>query len=204
MACTGVRIGSWYRRSLSQHHKSALADVVSYSPAGSDVLAPPDRVHQWVTDFVILPVIGLTGPFIAVFMPLFLWRWWRERSTYSLAVLLVAGVCAGIQSYLVVTTGPHYFVQSEHFNLEMLSGVVGSRWIVWPLFGPAIALARFASLGACDDRSPGYRPPCSDGGSAGPVPDCESSDSCCVCPHRDCLRLPNSSRWMARGQFGFG
>ena len=105
------------------------------------LIAAPKTWTQGVADFVILPIVGLTGPFIAVFLPLFVWRWWRERTAYSLAVLAVAALCAGTQAFLVVTTGPHFFVQSEHINFALLFAVMGSRFAVWPLLGPTVALA---------------------------------------------------------------
>ncbi len=104
------------------------------------LMRAPTKLWQWAGDFLVLPIVGLTGPFVAVLLPLFAWRLWRERTLYSLLLFLVAGACAAIQAYLVVTTGPKYFTKAESVHVEMLLAVAGSRYAVWPLLGPHVAL----------------------------------------------------------------
>ena len=113
------------------------------------LIARPTTALQRAGDLAILVVAGLTGPFVLVFLPLFAWRWWRERHADNLTVLLVAAACAAIQTYFIHTTGPRLPGQLQPLHLEMLLAVAGSRLVVWPLFGPAAAEALpLAALGA--------------------------------------------------------
>ncbi len=106
------------------------------------LIARPTTTSQRVGDLAILAVVGLTGPFVIVFLPLFVARWWREKNRDTLIVLLVAGACAATQAWFVATTGRQHFTQpAEPWHLSMLLTVVGSRLVVWPLFGTRAALA---------------------------------------------------------------
>jgi hypothetical protein len=102
------------------------------------LIARPTTPAQRVGDLAILGVIGLTGPFVVVFLPLFAWRWWRERHGDNLAVLLTAAACAAIQIYFIKSTSAHFEPRAP-LNLELLLAVVGSRLVVWPLFGEKLA-----------------------------------------------------------------
>ncbi|ORI23732.1 hypothetical protein [Rhodococcus sp. 1168] len=49
-------------------------------------------------EMVSVALIGLSGPLIVLFLPSFLWRWWRNgRTRHSLVVAATAGVTAAIQ-----------------------------------------------------------------------------------------------------------
>jgi hypothetical protein len=102
------------------------------------IARPVTRVQRF-GDLSILAVVGLTGPFVVVFLPLFVWRWWRDRHVDNLAVLLTAAGCAAVQVYFIQTSGLTLDPQSRPLNLEMLLAVTGSRLVVWPLFGSRIA-----------------------------------------------------------------
>lgn len=116
------------------------------------LIARPTTPAQRIGDLAILGVIGLTGPFVLVFLPLFAWRWWRERHADTLAVLLVALACAATQAWFIKTTGPHFAPQSQPIHLAMLLAVAGSRLVVWPLFGSTAAstlpLVALGAIGA--------------------------------------------------------
>ncbi len=84
-------------------------------------------------------MIGLSGPFVIPFLPLFVWRFARERNADTLAALAVATTCAAIQCYFVTTTGTGYFAQPGPFSPGKLLTVAGSRFVVWPLLGPHVA-----------------------------------------------------------------
>lgn len=105
------------------------------------LITRPSGWAQRVGDLAILAVIGLTGPFVVVFLPLFAWRWCRYRPADNRAVLIAAAACAPAQIYFIKTTGPHLEPQSHPLNLEMLLAVTGSRLVVWPLLGPRVAEA---------------------------------------------------------------
>jgi hypothetical protein len=103
------------------------------------LIARPATAAQRIGDLLLTAVIGLTGPFVVVFLPLFGWRWLRDRHPDNVALLLTAAACAAIQGYFIVTTGPHFDQQALPLRLGMMLTVTGSRLVVWPLFGAAAA-----------------------------------------------------------------
>ena len=95
---------------------------------------------QRIVDLAIVFIVGLTGPFVILFLPLFALRFARERHADTLSPLLVAGACAAIQVYFVKTTGGTYFAEPpEPFSLAKMLTIAGSRLVVWPLFGTYVA-----------------------------------------------------------------
>lgn len=54
--------------------------------------------NQRVGDSVLLGLIGLTGPFVVLWLPLFAWRTWRRRSRWSTILLGIAVLCSVIQA----------------------------------------------------------------------------------------------------------
>lgn len=104
------------------------------------LLPRPTSWAQRLGDLTLVFLVGLTGPFVILFLPLFAWRLLRERNADTLAALLAAGACAAIQAYFVKTTGGAYFAQSpEPFSLAKMLTITGSRLAVWPLFGTHVA-----------------------------------------------------------------
>jgi hypothetical protein len=99
----------------------------------------PKNDLQLLFDLLIILAVGLTGPFIVVFFPLFVWRWWRDRHLENTAFLLVAGVAAGVQAYFIVTTGPTFDNQALPVNWMNMLTAIGNRLAVWPLFGAYVA-----------------------------------------------------------------
>lgn len=104
------------------------------------LLPRPVTWAQRLGDLTLVALVGLTGPFVILFLPLFSWRFFRERNADTLAALLVAVACAATQSYFVKTTGSAYFAEPpEPFSLAKMLTVAGCRLVVWPLFGPHAA-----------------------------------------------------------------
>jgi hypothetical protein len=113
------------------------------------LMGRPTTFGQRFGDLALMLVIGLTGPFVLVFLPLFAWRWWRERCDDNLRILLAAAGCAAVQAFFIITTGPHFESHSQPLHLKMLLAVTGSRLVVWPLFGGQAASAfSLVALGA--------------------------------------------------------
>ena len=72
------------------------------------------RAATWparLVDFAILGLVGLTGPFSLVFLPLFAWRWWRERNGDTLAALVVQKVDVTCHEFR------HFRAHSRHQKL---------------------------------------------------------------------------------------
>jgi hypothetical protein len=116
------------------------------------LMARPAGHLQRAVDLGIMAVVGLTGPFAAVFLPLFGWRWWRDRDPDALAALLLAAICAGIQGWFMFQTGPRFEHQAQPFHPAMFLAVLGARFVLWPLLGPtataALSVPVVAGLGA--------------------------------------------------------
>lgn len=105
------------------------------------VIAAPRSRGEALGDFVILLVVALTGPFVIVFLPLFVWRWWRSRQTSDVLGLAVAALGAAIQAWFIVKTGPKFEFHAAAFQLWPAVVVVMRRLVVWPLFGRELALS---------------------------------------------------------------
>ena len=105
------------------------------------VLTRPTSAWQRAGDFTLLIVVGLTGPFSLIYLPLFAWRWWRERNFDNLTVLLVLAACAGVQGWLLARAGLEIEAHPQPWRLDMLFAVMGSRLAIWPVFGSGIARA---------------------------------------------------------------
>lgn len=68
----------------------------------------PETPLQWAFDLLALVLLGLTGPFVVIWLPFFAWRVWRRRSFASLFLGLIAALAAGVQisAYLQFTPPP--------------------------------------------------------------------------------------------------
>jgi hypothetical protein len=115
------------------------------------LIARPTTPGQRAGDYAIIVLAGLTDPSAIIFLPLFAWRWWRERHADNLAVLLVVGACASIQAYFLATTGPHFGADTAPLQPLRLVEMAACRLIIWPFLGadmvavlPAIAQAVIA------------------------------------------------------------
>ncbi len=106
---------------------------------------------QRVGDLVIVGLAGLTGPFVLIYLPFFIWHWWRDGDREDLAVLLVAAGCAIVQMFCFLDSDLVLEAQSRSLKLGLLLAVIGSRLVVWPLLGSGVAeslsLAALAVIG---------------------------------------------------------
>jgi hypothetical protein len=104
---------------------------------------PAESVGQRVADAAILLVVGLNGPFALVFLPLFAWHAWRDRNADNLVALAAVGICAAVQGWLMIRTGPGMNIEfgDSPFNPLRFVSIIGSRVLTWPLFGPAAVRA---------------------------------------------------------------
>ena len=97
-------------------------------------------------EIVLLVVVGLTGPFIILALPLFAWRAWARRSPWSYTLLFSALVCAAAHLPSLITraapTDAMTWAPLQH------AAVIGRRVIVTLFFGelsfPKLVCAAFA------------------------------------------------------------
>ena len=97
---------------------------------------PPQNHWERTGDLALLAVVGLNGPFAAVFGPLLAWRWWESRGRDDLAVLAVAGATAVTQGLLLLQTPLDINAEAAPFRPLMALSVLGSRLVTWPFLGP--------------------------------------------------------------------
>jgi hypothetical protein len=91
------------------------------------LIARPATAAQRIGDLLLTAVIGLTGPFVVVFLPLFGWRWLRDRHPDNMAkTLLVTGSSGLIGSEVCV-----YFAAQLGYTVH---GVDNNQRAVF--FGP--------------------------------------------------------------------
>ena len=103
------------------------------------LIARPQGNAQRAGDLLLIGLFGLTGPFIIPLLPLFAWRWWRDRHADNLAPLLLAGLCAAIQGACLHQAAITF--EHQHAPLDTAAAVVAlaRRLVVWPLLGPTAA-----------------------------------------------------------------
>lgn len=89
------------------------------------IAAEPQSTCQRFHDVIALVLLGLTGPFVLVFAPLFIWRAARRQTRFSVLLALLALGCAGIQLSAVLAAGGAATVQSV--NAALLLAIPGAR-----------------------------------------------------------------------------
>jgi hypothetical protein len=104
------------------------------------LIAPPANWRQRVSDLAIVGVLVLTGPFGAAFSPLYVWRWWRQRSFDNTALLATVLLGAVIQVWQVLQIGQTAF-QSLPVNVWAILEVLVRRVVLWPVLGTDLTLA---------------------------------------------------------------
>jgi hypothetical protein len=118
--------------------------IVAFLLIQQAFISAPTTIAQRITDLALLLVLGLTGPFVIALGPLLAWRWWRtfrhsgfHRSFFDFQMLALATLCAAVQAWFVLRTGPHFtfppFVASRFFE------VIGQRLLLWPVLGDNLA-----------------------------------------------------------------
>ena len=109
----------------------------------------PATAAQHAGDLALTALVGLTGPFAVLFLPLFAWRWWHDRHRDSLMLLAVVTLCAAVQLNFLLRASLGTEPSSSPFHVVQALTVLGNRLVVWPLLGeagvrafpPAVALA---------------------------------------------------------------
>ena len=103
------------------------------------LIARPAGCGERAADLLLVVLFGLTGPFVIPLLPLFAWRWWRDRHGDNLTVLIVAGLCAAIQGACLHHAAITF--EHQHAPLDVGAAVVAlaRRLVVWPLLGPTAA-----------------------------------------------------------------
>jgi hypothetical protein len=105
------------------------------------LIAPPQNPRERFGDLAIVMLIALTGPFGVAFAPLFLWRWWRQRNRDNTVLLVTVAVCAVVQAWFVVRTGPRFEFHDAPWRAWTIVEVLARRLVLWPALGRDLAYA---------------------------------------------------------------
>ena len=111
------------------------------------LIAPPQNARERCGDLAIIALCGLTGPFVAAFWAVFVWRWWHDRRADNLAALLLATACAAVQGWFVIRTGPHF--EFPPFAPGRFLAIVGQHLLIWPVSGDRLAAHVPALVAGC-------------------------------------------------------
>lgn len=103
------------------------------------LLTRPAGRGERTADLTLVALFGLTGPFVIPLLPLFAWRWWRDRHRDNVAVLVVAGLCAAIQGACLHHAAITFEHQHAPLDAAAAVGALARRLVVWPLLGPTAA-----------------------------------------------------------------
>lgn len=106
-------------------------------------MAPATRPAERIVDVGILLLVGLNGPFALLFLPLFAWRAWRDRTLDTGLALAAVAACAGVAAACLLRSGQgvHLGDAREAFHPLMFLSIIGSRLVTWPLAGPSAVFA---------------------------------------------------------------
>lgn len=107
------------------------------------IKSPPDPRNgsikrQWTADLTVVILIGLTGPFIVLLLPVYLLMAALRRNRHSLTLLVTAGLAMAVQCNFMATSSPHApNTISQFFSPEQaIPMVIGHRlFSQWVLFG---------------------------------------------------------------------
>lgn len=89
------------------------------------MLREPETNGQKLHDFIGVLLIGLTGPFVVIFLPLFVWRALQRRSAFSYALACLAGAGALVQ--ITAILGSHGAGETVKKAAELFLAVTGAR-----------------------------------------------------------------------------
>jgi hypothetical protein len=121
--------------------------------------------RQHAHDGIAAVLLGLTGPFSLVFAPLFAWRAWTRRTTASIVLAAIVGVCGLVQWIEVLHDDVVHYVGT--FAPDALLAVPGMRITASLLVGTfvpldyprlvesvlgLVALAAVAALAQCGEN----------------------------------------------------
>lgn len=102
----------------------------------------PKTNYQLFLDIFLIITIGLTGPFIVLFLPLFIFRiLYICRSYYSGYILLLTLLLMLIQSYFIWTGEKLMSDGNASYNLQALEQILALRFSGVLFFGKDISLA---------------------------------------------------------------
>jgi hypothetical protein len=102
----------------------------------------PNSNQQLLLDTIIITVTGLTGPFILLFLPLFVFRFiYICRSYYSIYIFCIALLLCFIQGYFIFQTENINNSENSSYSLEILGQILAMRFSGALFFGEYISLA---------------------------------------------------------------
>ncbi len=108
--------------------------IVSFLLLFADV--PRTRLG-WTRDLLVLALGGLSGPFAVLIWPVAIWRWWRERSSWTLALLLSETIYTLIQGVTILLTISSNKTIGAHLGatFNLFTRIVAGQVVVGSMLG---------------------------------------------------------------------
>ncbi|MCL5885954.1 MAG: hypothetical protein M1280_02795 [Actinobacteria bacterium] len=129
-----VALPNSYGESMNLINADWHLAIVSFILLYAD--APKGR-FGWIRDLTVIAIGGLTGPFAVLIWPLAVWRWWRDRSSWRLTILVSETVFGIIQGLTILLTLSSNKAIGAHLGAtwNLLARIIAGQVIVGSLIG---------------------------------------------------------------------
>lgn len=129
-----VALPNSYGESMNLINADWHLAIVSFILLYAD--APKGR-FGWIRDLTVIAIGGLTGPFAVLIWPLAVWRWWRDRSSWRLTILVSETVFGIIQGLTILLTLSSNKAIGAHLGAtwNLLARIIAGQVIAGSLIG---------------------------------------------------------------------
>lgn len=90
---------------------------------------PPQNTKRALVDYVILFVLSLTGPFVLFSLGLYLYKHWRQRSTYTYYCLLPQIIGACNQLRCILNSERFHATYHNNWHISAIIKLLAFRWV---------------------------------------------------------------------------
>jgi len=99
----------------------------------------PKNYLQTISDFSLLLLVGLTGPFVVLFLPLIIYRLFlRGRNPYNYAIIFLSIILACTQTYFMINSNCE-IPGNQNLNIDHWINVIANRLAGTIFFGAVLS-----------------------------------------------------------------
>ncbi len=114
---------------------------------------PPDinygnHTLQVLSDFSIIIIAGLTGPFLIFMFPFFAWKFYKMKKTHG-HILLVTAFCIVLIQLIQIVPNTRSIQENSIFNLELYLSIIGRQLFGGLFLGRALKYSNGILTGIC-------------------------------------------------------
>jgi len=103
---------------------------------------------QVMSDFIIIILTGLTGPFMIFMFPFFVWKYLRMKKTLGY-IFLVTAFCIVLVQLIQIVPNTKSVQENSIFNFELYLSVIGRQLFGGLFFGRALKYSNGILTGIC-------------------------------------------------------